>query len=129
MTDIQLNGDVTSDEINNLMDLVIPGRDHDNFTETLKRSLGYVVVRDKTGTLIGYCNLAWDGGRHATIFDLNVHPDHRNQDFVFSMLQKLVEGARNTPDLRYLHADFNKSRTKIAEKYGFEIIHGAIMYL
>lgn len=129
MPEIQLNGDVTSAEINDLMDLVMPGRKHDDFTETLKRSLGYVVVRDETGTLIGYCNLAWDGGRHATIFDLNVHPDHRNQNFVFPMLQKLVDVAKNTPDLRYLHADFNKFRTKIAEKYGFEIIHGAIMYL
>lgn len=111
------------------MDLIVPGREHDDFNETLKRSLAYVIVRDEGGNLIGYCNLAWDGGRHATIFDLNVHPDHRNKDFVFLMLEELLEVAKNTPSLRFLHADFNKSRTKIAEKYGFDIINGGIMYL
>jgi ribosomal protein S18 acetylase RimI-like enzyme len=49
-----------------------------SFAQVLSRSLGHVGAYDGA-RLIGFVNIAWDGGVHAFILDTCVHPDYRRQ--------------------------------------------------
>ena len=40
-------------------------------------SLGWICARQGDGSLIGFVNVAWDGGDHAFLLDPKVPPDHQ----------------------------------------------------
>jgi ribosomal protein S18 acetylase RimI-like enzyme len=42
-------------------------------------SLGWVAARSEGGELIGFVNVAWDGGDHAFLIDTKVRPDHQRR--------------------------------------------------
>jgi len=42
-------------------------------------SLGWVTARLDNGTLIGFVNVAWDGGDHAFLIDTKVSIDHQRR--------------------------------------------------
>ena len=42
-------------------------------------SLGWVTARTDDGTLVGFVNVAWDGGDHAFLLDTKVRPDHQRR--------------------------------------------------
>ncbi|NEA38295.1 GNAT family N-acetyltransferase, partial [Streptomyces sp. SID11385] len=42
-----------------------------------RHSLGWAAVRDETGNLAGFVNVAWDGGAHAFLLDTAVARAHR----------------------------------------------------
>ena len=49
-----------------------------DFGRVLEKSLGWVGAFEG-GTLIGFVNVAWDGGEHAFVLDTTVHPDFRRR--------------------------------------------------
>jgi len=42
-------------------------------------SLGWVTARSHDGTLVGFVNVAWDGGDHAFLIDTKVRPDQQHR--------------------------------------------------
>ena len=42
-------------------------------------SLGWVSARDLDGTLVGFVNVAWDGGDHAFLIDTKTRGTHQRQ--------------------------------------------------
>jgi len=42
-------------------------------------NLGWVTARLDNGALIGFVNVAWDGGDHAFLIDTKVRPDHQRR--------------------------------------------------
>lgn len=42
-------------------------------------SLGWVTARLDDGTLVGFVNVAWDGGDHAFLIDTKVHPNQQRR--------------------------------------------------
>ena len=49
-----------------------------DFTGMLSRSLGNLCAFGGA-RLVGFVNVAWDGGAHASIFDTAVHPEYRHR--------------------------------------------------
>jgi GNAT superfamily N-acetyltransferase len=70
------------------------------------------------GRLVGFVNVAWDGGIHAFILDTCVDPDFRRQGIATAM----VTAARDTARARgalWLHVDFEPHLHGFYAKCGF----------
>lgn len=83
----------------------------------LERSLCYVCAYHGE-RLIGFVNVAWDGGIHASIFDTCVHTDYRHQ----GVATELVRQAALTSKARgavWLHVDFEPHLTTFYRNSGF----------
>ncbi len=124
---ISLNSSVTSLEINALMHVCWDAHEECDYQNILVKSLSYATVRDGD-TLIGFCNLAWDGGRHATIFDLNVHPDFRKQGLALKMLE-MLKGVAKSNNVKFLHVDCSPHLEPLYKKAGFEMISAGLICL
>ena len=75
-----------------------------DYGAVLARSLAYVVARDGD-RLVGFVNVAWDGGIHAFILDTAVDPDYRRRGIATELVRRAVEIARQQ-GVHWLHVDF-----------------------
>lgn len=69
--------------------------------------------------LVGFVNVAWDGGVHAFLLDTTVHPDFQRQ----GIGQKLVEQATMEARRRgchWLHVDFEPHLESFYRSCGFQ---------
>jgi hypothetical protein len=64
---------ITNDALNALFASACPDNVWSDFEPVLSRSLAYVCAYQQD-RLIGFVNLAWDGGMHAFLLDTTVHP-------------------------------------------------------
>lgn len=67
-------------------------------------SLGWVCAR-KDGDLVGFVNVAWDGGVHAFILDTVVAASHRRSGIGAGLVAEAARQAR-TAKCEWLHVDF-----------------------
>ena len=71
-----------------------------------RHSLGWVCARDEATRLIGWVNVAWDGGVHAFILDTVVASAHRRQGIATRLVELATDGAR-AAGCEWLHVDFD----------------------
>ena len=57
------------------------------------------------GALVGYVNVAWDGGVHAFLLDPTVHPEWRHRGIGLALVQAATAAARER-GAAWLHVDF-----------------------
>ena len=69
-----------------------------------RHSLGWVCLR-RSGRLIGFLNVAWDGGVHAFLLDAMVARDERRQGHAAFMVAAAASRAK-ARGCEWLHADF-----------------------
>ncbi|MFD4633211.1 GNAT family N-acetyltransferase [Streptomyces sp. NPDC058284] len=69
-----------------------------------RHSLGWVVAREE-GRLVGFVNVAWDGGAHAFVLDTMVAEDVRGSGVGAELVACAVRGAR-AARCEWLHVDF-----------------------
>jgi GNAT superfamily N-acetyltransferase len=68
----------------------------DAWNAPVERSgLGWVTAVD-AGELVGFVNVAWDGGVHASLLDTLVRADRRREGIGTALVQAAVAGARGT---------------------------------
>lgn len=73
---------------------------HDGSTEpgwwdrVRDHSLGWVTARTESGQLVGFVNVAWDGGDHAFLLDTKTRSNHQRQGLGTAVVQRAVEGTR-----------------------------------
>ena len=72
--------------------------------DILPRSLGHVGAYDGDA-LVGFVNIAWDGGVHAFILDTCVHPDFRRRGIATRLVSEAEMLARRR-GAHWLHVDF-----------------------
>ncbi|MFI8461668.1 GNAT family N-acetyltransferase [Kitasatospora sp. NPDC085464] len=70
-----------------------------------RHSLGWVTARSAEGTLLGFVNLAWDGGAHAFLLDTVVAPAAGRQGVGTRLVAEAAAGAR-AAGCAWLHVDF-----------------------
>ena len=70
----------------------------------LDRSLVHVGAFDGD-RLVGFVNVAWDGGVHAFLLDTTVHPDVQRQGIATSLVRHAADLARER-GAEWLHVDF-----------------------
>jgi len=69
-------------------------------------SLGWVVARDGTGTLVGFVNVLWDGLVHAWVQDVMVASSAGRQGVGTQLVAAATDGAR-AAGCEWLHVDFD----------------------
>ena len=75
-----------------------------SFQPILARSLGHVGAL-AGGQLVGFVNVAWDGGVHAFILDTCVDPAHRRGGIASRLVERAAALARQR-GAHWLHVDF-----------------------
>jgi ribosomal protein S18 acetylase RimI-like enzyme len=100
-------GDVDSASIEALH---AEGFDHpplnvDWLAQLRQHSLGWVCAREDD-RLVGFVNVAWDGGVHAFVLDTVVARGDRGRGIGTALVAAAVEGARAS-DCEWLHVDFD----------------------
>ena len=73
--------------------------------QVARHSLGWVTaVQD--GELVGFVNVAWDGGVHAFLLDTMVRADRRRTGIGRALVETAVAGAQ-AAGCEWLHVDFD----------------------
>ncbi|SHF58145.1 GNAT family N-acetyltransferase [Streptoalloteichus hindustanus] len=77
-----------------------------------RHSLGWVTARlvDTSlvdTSLVGFVNVAWDGGAHAFLLDTKVRPDHQHRGIGTELVRHAANAAREA-GCTWLHVDFEE---------------------
>lgn len=106
--DYQWRGRFGNDEINALHAEGFGHRllDDDWWGQLNRHSLGWVIARDGEA-LVGFVNVAWDGGIHAFILDTLVAPAARRRG-IGAALVGVAAGEASAAGCDWLHVDFDE---------------------
>ena len=83
----------------------------------LKRSLAHVGAYDAE-RLVGFVNVAWDGGVHAFLLDTTVHPEFQRQGIATSLVRRAAELAGDR-GAQWLHVDYEPHLESFYRGCGF----------
>ena len=122
-----INPSVTNGALNHLFAASWPDHTARDFATTLERSLVYVCAFDGE-RLLGFLNVAWDGGLHAFLLDTTVHPGYRRQGIGLELVRRAVEVAR-TRDIEWVHVDFAPELRPFYERAGFKPTEAGLIRL
>jgi ribosomal protein S18 acetylase RimI-like enzyme len=122
-----VNPPVTSRQLNDLCAASWDGHEWSDFEMVLGRSLGYVCAY-LGGELIGFVNLAWDGGSHAFILDTTVHPDVRRRGIGRRLVRLAVEVAEQG-QVEWVHVDFEPRLRRFYQECGFRHTEAGLLRL
>jgi len=98
-----------------------------HYGRVLERSLAHIGAFDE-GRLVGFVNLAWDGGVHAFILDTGVDPDYRRRGIATELVRLAAEQARQA-GVEWLHVDFEPHLEGFYRGCGFRPTAAGLMRL
>ncbi len=113
-----VNSLVTNDVLNNLFRASWPDHRDADFQVVLTHSLLYVCAYHNE-QLIGFVNVAWDGGIHAFLLDTTVHPDYRRQGIGLQLVRQAAALAQ-AKGMHWLHVDYEPHLDHFYQECGFE---------
>src|SRR4051795_4006213 len=111
------NPEVMNDELNALFEAAWPHRERRDYTPVLARSLAYVCAY-AASELVGFVNLAWDGGVHAFLLDTTVHPDVQRHGIGRELVTRAAQAARER-GIEWLHVDYEPHLASFYRGCGF----------
>lgn len=83
----------------------------------LEHSLGFICAYEG-GALVGYVNIAWDGGVHAFLLDPCVDPSRRSRGIGSDLVRHAIDLARQR-GAEWLHVDFEPQLEAFYQAAGF----------
>lgn len=92
--------------------------DGEGWRPVLERSLSWVTAHDED-VLVGFVNVAWDGGVHAFLLDTTVHPDAQHRGIGTELVRRAAGAAREHGGLEWLHVDYEAHLAGFYEGCGF----------
>ncbi|MFK0162467.1 GNAT family N-acetyltransferase [Rhizobium sp. NPDC090279] len=98
-----------------------------DFQPILSRNLAHVGAFSGT-RLVGFVNVAWDGGIHAFILDTCVDPAFRHRGIASTLVERAKILARER-GAEWLHVDFEPHLTRFYRKLGFAPTEAGLMRL
>ena len=98
-----------------------------SFQPILKHSLTHLGAYDGDA-LVGFVNVAWDGGVHAFILDTCVDRDYRRQGIALRLVVHATEMAR-ARGAQWLHVDFEPHLEGFYRQCGFGPTTAGLMRL
>ena len=113
----RINPSLTNNELNALHRAAWQDHTWRDFEPVLNRSLAFVCAYDED-RLIGFVNLAWDGGEHAFILDTLVHPEFRRRGIGRELVRRAVAEAEER-GLKWVHVDFEPHLQNFYGQCGF----------
>ena len=93
----------------------------------LSRSLVHVGAYDGE-RLVGFVNVAWDGGVHAFLLDTTVHPNFQRQGIATALVRRAAGLARER-GAKWLHVDFEPHLEGFSRGCGFQPTTAGLMDL
>src|SRR5688572_18185609 len=78
--------------------------------------------------LVGFVNVAWDGGRHAFLLDSVVHPACRRRGVGLALVRCAVEEARSL-GAEWLHVDYEARHADFYRRCGFRPTRAGLIAL
>ena len=99
----------------------------ESFRPILERSLAHVGAHDGAA-LVGFVNVAWDGGVHAFILDTCVDPEYRRQGIALRLVERAAALSRER-GAEWLHVDFEPQLEGFYRGCGFAPSAAGVMRL
>ncbi len=93
----------------------------------LQRSLGWVCATDGD-RLVGFVNVAWDGGAHAFLLDTTVDCAYQRRGIGTALVREAVALARER-GVEWLHVDFEKAAEPFYRSCGFRPTRAGLLHL
>lgn len=126
-TEILANPDLSDARLNGLFTAVWPDHEPREYGPVLARSLGYCGAF-AGGALVGYVNVAWDGGEHAFLLDPTVHPDHRRRGIGLALVRRAT-GLAAEAGAKWLHVDYEPHLARFYAAAGFRHTEAGLLRL
>ena len=118
---------VANDAMNALFAAAWPNHTWSDFAPVLSRSLAYVCAYQQD-RLIGFVNLAWDGGIHAFLLDTTVHPDFQRRGIGRELVARAAQIAHER-GIAWLHVDYEPHLESFYRGCGFRHTQAGLMRL
>jgi len=87
------------------------------YSKILDHGLGHICAK-QGNRLVGFVNIAWDGGSHAFILDTTVHPEFQRRGIATKLVKTAIGLARDR-GAYWLHVDYEPHLSKFYEGCGF----------
>lgn len=98
-----------------------------HYERVLARSLAHIGAYAGEG-LVGFVNLAWDGGVHAFVLDTGVDAAYRRRGIASALVRHAADLAR-TEGVHWLHVDFEPQYESFYRSCGFSPTAAGLMRL
>jgi len=98
-----------------------------DFSPVLSQNLGHVCAT-RDGVLVGFVNVAWDGGAHAFLLDPTVGSDCQRQGIGTRLVRHAIDLARSN-GIEWLHVDYEPRLADFYAKCGFRATEAGLMNL
>jgi len=103
--DYSWRGPITDDEMVELVESHGGRPDRGSWDQIRPHSLGWIVARDRDGVLVGFVNVAWDGGDHAFLIDTKTRGSWQRRGIGSEVVRRAVHHAK-AAGCEWLHVDF-----------------------
>ncbi len=123
----RVNPPISNEAINRLFSEAWDDHQVSNFAPIFAHSLAYVCAYHER-RLVGFVNVAWDGGKHAFILDTTVHPSVRHNGIGRELVRRAAEAAR-AQGVVWLHVDYEPELRAFYEACGFRDTEAGLMRL
>ena len=123
--DYRISPEVSNDKLNELFATVWEEHTNEDIISVLEHSLAYVCAFHLK-KLVGFVNLAWDGGIHAFILDTAVHRDFRRRGIGVRLVKEAVKAAKER-NIKWIHVDFEPHLQTFYDKCGFRHTNAGII--
>ncbi|MCQ4211235.1 GNAT family N-acetyltransferase [Streptomyces longispororuber] len=106
------------------------GRGEPGWWDRIRRhSLGWVCAREPGGLLVGFVNVAWDGGDHAFLLDTKTRGSHQRRGIATEVVRLAADRAR-AAGCEWLHVDFEpRLRAFYVDACGFRPTEAGLIHL
>jgi GNAT superfamily N-acetyltransferase len=92
-------------------------------------SLGWVTARGSDGLLVGFVNVAWDGGAHAFLLDTRVRGSHQRRGVGTQLVRHAIARA-GAAGCEWLHVDWEPGLGAFyLDAVGFVPTEGGLVHL
>jgi len=127
MIDYVTNPNVANEDLNALFADAWLDHTVRDFSPVLSLNLGHVCAL-ADGALVGFVNVAWDGGAHAFLLDPTVRSDFQRQGIGTQLVREAVELTRSK-GVEWLHVDYEPRLVDFYNKCGFRTTEAGVMNL
>ena len=93
----------------------------------LSHSLTWICAYEDS-RLIGFVNVAWDGGVHAFLLDTTVHPEYQRRGLGRELVRRAAGESRQR-GMHWLHVDFEPHLSDFYRGCGFRATDAGLMRL
>ncbi|MGH2561518.1 MAG: GNAT family N-acetyltransferase [Thermomicrobiales bacterium] len=121
------NPPITSEAINRPRTAAWDGPRMQDWGPVLARSLGWVGATDGD-RLVGFVNVAWDGGAHAFLLDTTVHRDYQRRGIGRELVREAAALARER-GAEWLHVDYEEELDTFYRRCGFRPTLAGLLFL